>query len=186
MDKPLTETDDLPLKIRRLVQERGWNQEDLAKKSRLNRHTARTIMVASRPRKLRNSTVNQIARALNLTVNELREQPLERLLPRMAAGAGGEDVLRRRYAEADHPELKAWIERNPGRARDLADDELAEVIAVLQAGGTIGVEGLVARIERRRKVLRMAHAVAGTEYIELLEQIVALLHEKVRPAPARP
>ncbi len=178
-----TTPDDLPLKIRRLVEERGWNQDEFARVARLNRHTARTIMRSGPQRRLRNSTVSAIATALNLTVSELRGQPLERLLPRMAAGAGGgEDVLRKRHAEAEQPELRAWIERNPARAREMSDDEVAEVAALLGAGGAFGAEGIVARIERRRKVLKMAHAVAGTEYLDLLEQLVALLHEKVQPA----
>jgi len=142
----------------------------------------RTIMQRGPQRRLRNSTVSACARALGLTVSELRDQPVERLLPRMAAGAaGGDDVLRRRHAEAEQPELKAWIERNAGRAREMSDDEMAEVAALLAAGGAFGAEAIVARIERRRKVLRMASAVAGTEYLDLLEQLVTLLHEKVQP-----
>src|SRR5438034_9200670 len=76
-------TNELANKIARLVQERGWNQEEFARIARLNRHTVRQILVEGGLRKLRNSTLNACARALGLTVSELRELPLDRLLPRM-------------------------------------------------------------------------------------------------------
>lgn len=178
---------DLALKIKRLVEERGWNQEEFARIARLNRHTVRQILSSDAHRRLRNATISACARALGLNVSELRSLPLEKLLPRMVEGAvgGPEDVLRRKYAEATQPELRGWIERNPDRARQLGSDELDELLALQGAGGPLtafGVEGFVQRIERRRRLVRQIHAIAGTEYLELLEQLVALIHEKVQPA----
>src|SRR5262245_18212842 len=74
---------ELANKIARLVEERGWNQEDFARISKLNRHTVRQILHGGPKRQLRNATVSQCAKALGLTVSELRNLPLERLLPRM-------------------------------------------------------------------------------------------------------
>src|SRR5580658_2722275 len=74
---------DLAAKIARLVEERGWNQEDFARIAKLNRHTVREILKHGEGRRLRNATVKQCAEALGLEVNELHEWPLERLLPRM-------------------------------------------------------------------------------------------------------
>src|SRR5579872_5915607 len=117
--------DDLAAKITRLVQERGWNQEEFARITRLNRHTARQILLPGPRRRLRNATIGACARALGLTVNELRTQPLEKLLPRMAEGqpANGESPLRRLYDEATQPDLRAWTERNPDRAARLSGKE---------------------------------------------------------------
>jgi transcriptional regulator with XRE-family HTH domain len=186
MDAPPTDTPDLALKIKRLVKERGWNQEEFARISRLNRHTVRQIMAPGDgpQRRMRNSTVGACARALGLTVSELTDLPLERLLPRMVEGGGPDESLRRRYEEATQPELRAWMERNPDRARQLSDDELDEILAMQGPGGPLaafGVEAFVARIERRRELLRQVGVVAGTEYLELLEQLVRLLYDKVRP-----
>lgn len=136
-------------------------------------------------RRLRNSTIGAFARALGLTVSELTDLPLERLLPRMVKGAGPDDNLRRRYEEATQPELRAWIERNADRARQLSDDELAELLAMQGESGPLaafGVEAFVVRIERRRELVRQVGVISGTEYLELLEQLVRLLYEKVRPA----
>src|SRR3954470_23078070 len=107
MDESPPAPAELALKIKRLVEERGWNQEDLARIADLNRHTVRQILGAG-DRRLRNATVGKCARALGLTVNELRNQPLEKLLPRMAQGAGGapDDLLRRTYDQATQPELR--------------------------------------------------------------------------------
>src|SRR6266487_3710853 len=73
----------LVAKIARLVEEKGWNQEDFSKISGLNRQTIRQILQPSGDRSLRNSTVQKCARALGLSVNDLRTLPLERLLSRI-------------------------------------------------------------------------------------------------------
>jgi hypothetical protein len=186
MQESTPDTAELAGKIKRLVEERGWNQEEFARIARLNRHTVRQILVPGGHRRLRNATISACARALGLSVNELRTQPLERLLPRMAEGAGGapDDGLRRKYEQATQPELRAWIERNPDRARLLSADELDELLSLQGTGGPLtafGVEAFVGRIERRRKLVGQVQAIAGTEYLELLEQLVGLLYEKVQP-----
>jgi transcriptional regulator with XRE-family HTH domain len=177
---------DLALKIARLVEERGWNQEDFARIAQLNRQTVRQILQPDGTRRLRNATVSACAKALGLTVSELRTLPLERLLPRMTTQLprDGDEVLRRLYEQATQPQLLAWIERNPERARQLTEDEIDELLSLQGTGGPlthIGVEHFVELIERKRKLIQKVHAVAGTEYLELLEQIVLLLYEKVQP-----
>jgi hypothetical protein len=185
MEEPSIALSELALKIRRLVDERGWNHGDFARAARLNRHTVRQILEPGGQRRLRNSTISACAKALGLTVNELRTQPLEKLLPRMVEGGGGtDDVVRRMYDQATQPELRAWMERNPDRARQLAEEEVDELLSLQGTGGPLtafGVEGFVQRIERRRKLVQQIHAIAGTEYLELLEQLVGLLFEKVQP-----
>jgi transcriptional regulator with XRE-family HTH domain len=186
-----SEYDDLADKIARLVQERGWNQEEFARITRLNRHTVRQILLPGEHRRLRNATIGACARALGLTVNELRTVPLERLLPRMNEmhPANGVAPLRRLYEKAAQPELVAWIERNGERAQQLSDGEVDELLALQEspdALNAIGVEGFVERLERRRRLLQQVQTIAATEYRDLLEQVVSLLYEKVQPARERP
>ena len=69
---------ELANKIARLVEERGWNQEDFARIANLNRQTVRQIL-QNTERRLRNATISTCARALGLNVSELRNLPLERL-----------------------------------------------------------------------------------------------------------
>ena len=180
-------TDDLAVKITRLVQERGWNQEEFARIARLNRHTVRQILHRNGNRRLRNATVSACARALGLSVHDLRTQPLERLLPRMVEGhpANGEGGLRRLYDQATQPELRAWTERNPDRAARLGAADVDELLSLQGDGGPLtafGVESFVERLERRRNLIERVNAVAGTEYLDLLEQLVGLLYEKVQPS----
>jgi hypothetical protein len=187
---PPSSSDELAVKIARLVEERGWNQEEFARITRLNRHTVRQILLPGERRRLRNATIGACARALGLTVNELRTLPLERLLPRMHEGhpANGVAPLRRLYERATQPELIAWMERNPERSQQLSDEEVDELLALQDAEGVLnalGVEGVVERLERRRRLVQQVQAIAGTEYLDLLEQFVALLHEKVQPARER-
>src|SRR5205823_12014317 len=98
-------------KIARLVEERGWNQEDFARSTQLNRQTVREILNQNGQRRLRNATISACARALGLSVSELRDRPLEQLLARMnrQAPANGDEQLRRLYEQAAQPELMAWI-----------------------------------------------------------------------------
>jgi hypothetical protein len=176
---------DLAHKIARLVQERGWNQEEFARIARLNRHTIRQILVEGGGRRLRNSTIGACANALGLSVSDLREQPLDKLLARVrdAHPADGEGHLKRLYDRATQPELLAWLERNPDRARQLSGEEIDELLAYQESGTltAFGVEGFVERLERRRRLIQRLHVVARTEYLDLLEQLVQLLYEKVQP-----
>src|SRR5207237_4959721 len=132
----------------RLVQERGWNQEDLARIANLNRHTVRQILQHGETRRLRNATISACARALGLTVSELRTLRLERLLPRMhgALPEEGEDKLKRLYELAKQPELRAWLERHPERVRRLTTREIEELLALQGTDGPlakVGVEHFV-------------------------------------------
>jgi len=45
----------------------------------------------------------------------------------------------------------------------------------------IGVEHYVELIERKRRLIHQVHTGAGTEYLDMLEQFVQLLYEKVQP-----
>ena len=178
--------ENLAVKIARLVQERGWNQEDFARIAQLNRHTVRLILQEGDKRRLRNATVLACAKALGLTVNELRSLPLERLLPRMhgAPAAAGEENLKRLHELGTQPELVAWVERHPERVHRLTPAETDELLALQGDDGPLakyGVEHFVDLIERKRRLRQQMEAVAATEYLPLLEQFLGLLHDKVQP-----
>jgi len=174
----------LAAKIARLVEERGWNQEDFVRNAGLNRQTVRQILQENGDRRLRNGTVSRCARALSLSVNELRNMPLERLLQRISAPPAGADGARRLYDQATQPELQAWIERNPDRAGRLSPEAIDELLSLQGTGGPLtsfGVEHFVELMERKEKLIEKVHTIAATEYLELLEQLVTLLYEKVQP-----
>jgi transcriptional regulator with XRE-family HTH domain len=174
----------LTAKIARLVQERGWNQEDFVRHTGLNRQTVREILQARPDRRLRNDTVSRCARVLGLSVNDLHSLSLERLLARLNSPANGDAASRQLYDQATQPELHAWLERNPDRARQLEPQEMDELLSLQGTGGPltrIGVEHFVGLIERKRQLVHKVQAIAGTEYLELLEQFVDLLYEKVQP-----
>ncbi len=188
-----TASTELAFKIAKLVEERGWNQEDFARISNLNRHTIRQILNAGPKRRLRNATVSQCAEALGLTVNELRTLPLERLLPRMhgkpPADKEAMDLL---HSRAVLPELLSWLERNQARSAEFRPDEITELLDMQADGGPLarlGVEQCVEMIERRRELLSRVRMIAGTEFVELLEQFVGLVYDKLTSritAPRRP
>jgi hypothetical protein len=179
-------TNDLAAKIARLVEERGWNQSDFARITNLNLQTIRQILVPSGDRRLRNATIGACARALGLTVSELRTLPLERLIARMhhPRPAEGDPARKRLYEEATQPELLVWLERNPERAQRLTAEEIDELLSLQGTGGPLtsfGVEHFVGMIERKRSLMDKVQAIAGTEYFDLLQQFVDLLYEKVQP-----
>lgn len=181
---------ELANKIARLVEERGWNQEDFARISQLNRHTVRTILNSDARRRLRNATVSQCAEALGLSVNELRTLPLERLLPRMRGQRPADEaLLKMMSASATLPELISWLERNAARSAEFDANEVDELLTMQESGGALerfGVEQCVEMIERRRRLLAQVKAISGTEYLELLEQVVELVQCKLTAAKAEP
>jgi transcriptional regulator with XRE-family HTH domain len=183
---PSTAGAELANKIARLVEERGWNQEDFARISKLNRHTVRQILHGGPKRRLRNATISQCADALGLTVSELRNLPLDRLLSRMhGKPPADEEALKLLYERATLPDLVGWLERNKDRAADLRPDEVQEMLDMQGANGPLekmGVENCVDLIERRRHLVCQVREIAGTEYLELLEQLVKLIFDKVKPA----
>lgn len=186
MDDPNASRSDLASKIARLVEERGWNQEDFARIANLNRHTVREIVKNGGGRRLRNATVSQCAAALGLHVNELRDLPLERLLPRMHGKRLPEEEggLKRLTERAKAQDLLAWLEKNPDRAAQITPDEAEELLTMEGAGGAVarlGAEHAIELIERKRRLLRRVAVIASTEYGDFLEQFVGLLFEKVQP-----
>ena len=181
----INRTSDVPLctKIARLVKERGWNQEEFARIADLNRLTIRNIFQGP-PRKLHNATVSACACALGLSVNDLLTQSLDRLLAKMRLPLPAMANVRVLYEQATQPELLAWIEGNAERAGELTLEEIDELLSLQGTGGPLtafGVAHYVDQLERRRKILEQAAIVAGTEYIDMLEQFVELLYEKVQP-----
>src|SRR5262245_47923863 len=176
---------DMPLcaKIARLVQERGWNQEQFARYADLNRLTIRSILLEP-DRKLHNATVQACARALGVSVHDLQMQPLEKLLPTMRVPIASTEGLRLLYEQATQPELLEWMKNNPERARELTPMEMDELLSLQGTGGPLtseGVEHYVKELERRRRILEEAAVIAGTEYVDLLEQFVRVLYEKIQP-----
>ena len=177
---------DLAGKIARLVEERGWNQEDFARIANLNRHTVREIIKNGAARRLRNATVSQCAEALGLQVNELRNFPLDRLLPRMHGKKLPEDEggLKKLTERSAMPELLGWLQRNPERAAQITPEEAEDLLTLEGPTGTLvrlGVEHCVELTERKRRLARRVAAIAGTEYMDLLEQFVGLIFEKIQP-----
>ena len=101
-----------------------------------------------------------------------------------AAAGAPDNLLRRTYDQATQPDLRAWIERNQERARQLSEDELDELLAAQGDDGplsAVGVETFVRRLERRRALYRQIDVIARSEFLDLLEQLVTLIHDKVRP-----
>jgi transcriptional regulator with XRE-family HTH domain len=178
-----TSTDALAAKIARLVEERGWNQEDFARITKLNRQTIRLILLG-RGRKPHNATVQACAKALGLSVHELRSLPLEQLLLRIRGQSSHDDdsTFQRLLESAEQPDLRAWLERNPQRARRLSMSEVDELLALQEQGGAItaiGVERFVELLERKRDLIEKIRILAGTEYLNLLEQLVDVLYQRV-------
>lgn len=175
---------ELAFKISKLVEERGWNQEDFARISNLNRHTIRQILNGGPKRRLRNATVSQCADALGLTVNELRTLSIDRLLPRMhGRPPADEEALKLLHDRAALPELVNWLERHKERASDLRADEIAELLDAQNPGGVLekmGVEYFVEFLERRRALVYKVHQLASSEYVTCLETFVNLMFDKVQ------
>jgi len=162
-------------KIARLVAEQGWNQETFARRAGLHRHTARQILTQPN-KKLRNATVRRIADALGLPVHTLLDEPLPALLQRHRTAAVTD--------LAGQPALRAWLAAHPEKAKQFDAQQIQDLASLHGTGGPLtaeGVEHFIRLARRRRRLHEQVEAIAGTEYLELLETFVTLLYDKVRP-----
>jgi hypothetical protein len=99
----------------------------------------------------------------------------------------GDAKLKNLLGQASQPDLIAWLQRNEERARRLTPAEIEELLAMQGEAGplaALGVERVIELLERKRELIRRVYAVAGSEYLGLLEQIVALLYDRVKPTEA--
>jgi hypothetical protein len=170
-------------KIARLVEELGWNQQTFARHAKLHRFTVAHI-IGGQSRRLHNATVLACAQAFGIGPHELRTEPVERLLPKVRPPRTAAEVRRRLFEQAMQPEVRLWMERNPDRAAAFTAEELDELLSLQGVGGPLtafGVAEFVQRLERRRQLVQKVVAVAGTEYVDLLESFVNVLFEKVQP-----
>ncbi len=179
------ESPSLAGKIARLVEERGWTQEEFARQANINRLTARRILQEDNP-SIQSKTISSCARAVGVTVHDLRNMPLDKLIARVNLHhrAGSDQTLRILYEQATQPELLAWIDRNPDRANLLNAAELDELLSLQGTGGPLtsfGVERAIELIERKRKLKEQVETIAGTEYLEMLETLVELIYDKIQP-----
>jgi transcriptional regulator with XRE-family HTH domain len=187
MNAPAEDENQLCTKIARLVQEKGWNQDEFARLAQLNRLTVRNILQGA-PRRLHNATVSACARVLGFSVHDLRTIPLDALLSRLPRHAPSADPLRRQFDQATQPEVTLWLERNPERAAQFSAEELDELYSLQGTGGPLtsfGVIRFVEQIERRRRLLQKVNDLVGTEMIDLLEPLIDLMHEKIQPYRSR-
>src|SRR4051794_39751184 len=140
---PANDGAELANKIAKLVEEKGWNQEVFAAAARLNRHTVRQILQGGPKRRLRNKTVQQCAKALDLTVNELRTLALDRLLLRVQGKPPTYEESQKLLEErATLPELVGWVDRNKERAKEMRPDEVQELLEMQAPGGPLAKLGV--------------------------------------------
>ncbi|HEX3316272.1 MAG TPA: hypothetical protein VHR72_15345 [Gemmataceae bacterium] len=164
-----TNIPDAPLglvaKIARLAGDRGWDLAAFAKTASLHRATAQQIL-AGTARRLHENTVKSCADAFGVTPLELRSESAEKLIAKMHAPKASE-------------EIRTLREAHPG----LADDDIDELLARKEDApqSPFALAEHIRRLERRRQLANKVIAVAGTEYVDLLEQFVDLLYEKVQP-----
>jgi len=168
-------------KISSLVEERGWNQEEFARITRLHRHTIRKILLGP-AFQLRNATVESCARALGISVHDLHHRPLDFLLNQIRQSNVSElgKHFQRLQDQAYQPDLKSWIERNPERARTLSSKDADEIVLFQKTGNfnTSSLEAFVIRLERKRRLLEKINHLKSSKHLEILEQMVDLMHQQ--------
>jgi transcriptional regulator with XRE-family HTH domain len=167
-------------KIAALVRERGWCQTEFAQRAGLSRQTAREILEGLSRRRLRNRTVFGCARALGLSVAEL-QRPLE---PGKEFPEGMSFAEDWRYDLATQPRVKDWLENAKSEAARYSHAEIEELLSMQGTGGPLTEEGLTAArrlLDRKRELIRRVQAIAGTEYLGLLESMVSWLFQRVQP-----
>src|SRR5262249_52329129 len=95
-----------------------------------------------------------------------------------------EGGLKKLNERATMPELLGWLERNPQRAAQITPEEADELLS-MEGGNSpparLGVPPCAELGERERRLLPRVSALARTEYVDLLEQLVGLMFDKIQP-----
>jgi len=173
------EATSLQQKIARLISQKGWNQEDFARISRLNRHTVRKI-VLGKEFKLRNSTLESCARAFGLTPDQLTHSPLELLLSKLDTNQTPVQQQRyRRLLEGiTREELKHWMEKHPDRARMLDSAAIDEILSFQKnpSFNQGNLETLILRLERKGRILEKVRHLNHPRHLEVLEHLLDTMH----------
>ncbi len=168
-------------KIATLVEERGWNQEEFARTTRLNRHTIRKILLGP-AFKLRNATIESCARALGISVHDLHIRTTDALvvLLRQSSLVEQGKHFQRLQDQTFQPDLKLWVERYPERARTLSSRDVDDLILFQKAGNfnTSSLEAFVIRLERKRRILEKLSHLKNSKHLEMLEQMIDLMHQQ--------
>ena len=157
----------LVAKIARLAEENGWDLSAFMRNASLHRATAQQILAGS-ARRLHETTVRSCADAFGVTPMELRCEPIEKLIEKMRAPKEASEEMQ--AVRAAHPALST--------------EDIEELRALKEERGPLTPFALAdhaRRLERRRRLVNKAATVAETEYVDLLEQFVDLLYEKVQP-----
>lgn len=171
-------------KIAGLVRERGWSQKEFARRAGLSRQTVREILEQTCRRRLRNRTIFGCASALGVCVAQLRDDVHGQ--PPQTVDSANRAVLVEdlRYDLATQPQVKQWLENEGTEATRYSQEEISELLSMQGTGGPLTAEGLQAALrllDRKRKLIDRVHAIAGTEYLGLLEKLVECLYERVQP-----
>jgi transcriptional regulator with XRE-family HTH domain len=166
-----------------MVRERGWCQNEFARRAGLSLQTAREILEGPSSRRLQNRTIFGCARALGLSVAELRS---EASAPPGTLNLSEKIISREawRYDLATQPCVKDWLQYSQAEAATYTIEEIEELMSIQGTGGPLTAEGLEAAralLERKRELLRRVHAIAGTDYLDLLEALVSSLFKRVQP-----
>src|SRR5262249_44084478 len=102
-------------KIARIAEELGWNRQTLARRAKLSRITVGHIC-SGENRRLHNATVQACASAFGISANELRTEPIERLVAKIRPERTADEHQRRLFEQAMQPELQRWLEAHPERS----------------------------------------------------------------------
>ena len=170
-------------KIARLVQERGWSRQTFARQAGLHRLTVSRIL-AGVERRLHAATVEACAKAFGFTALELRSESTERLLGRRASPYAGAEAKQRLFEETMPPEVREWLRDHPDRVAQLSPEEVDELLSLRESSEPLtafAVSELIHRIERRRRLMQKVSTIAGTEFVDFLETLVDLVHDKIQP-----
>ena len=135
---------DLANKIARLVEERGWNQEDFARISQ-----AEPAHGPANPSRRAEAAAPERHRQPVRRGTRPHRQRTAQPAARTALAADARQAARRRggaellYERAALPDLVSWLERNRDRAAELRPDEIQELLDMQAPGGPLeklGVE----------------------------------------------
>lgn len=166
-------------RIRRECLRRGWDIVQLADAAGVSRTTLYHLE-HGHTRRVRSSTINAIASALGVSVDELMGPPPEGPSTSFPAKSLAPAVA---FDRATNPAVEDVVRERPAMFQGWSDDDWDELYSQFGVGGALtplGVLSAAEAINEKRETIRQLHVVLDTHLREVAREMIETFYRMVQ------
>jgi transcriptional regulator with XRE-family HTH domain len=169
----------LGARIRRECLRRGWDIVQLADAAGVSRTTLYHLE-HGHTRRVRSSTINAIAGALGVSVDDLMGSPPVASAPPSSAAKSASAAT---FDRATNPAVEDVVRERPAMFQGWSDDDWDELYSQFGVGGALtplGVLSAAEAINEKRETIRKLHVVLDTHLRDVAREIIDTFYRSVQ------